>query len=400
MKIEQFRQELTTEQLNDRLSKVFGTSIDLDKFSTEQLTTAQSNVVGKIQSIEQTEAFDSLSHNEEYHKQKMFLDVINSAIEDRAVEGKLQNTILVHADEIVGDYFDMDKEALKMNKDAVIADMKKRQQSAQGDEADALHYAIQKIEHDFEDDGSQKENPYESNAFAQAVQKAKAAGMKKGDKFKVGDQEYTLEDMETLVGEMKKKRMKKMESEKAKPDYIDLDKDGNKTEPMKKAAKDKEKKKVKEGAEEEAQLVMAAKDMVDKVTGWMEDTASMQSETILELGDAIRDEEGSEKSESFINAVKPALESLYTSLEATREALTGGVAVLTGENAPDTMGADAEEPAMEPTTDADADMPDQSDDFAASEPASGGEEPADREKREHIIRLSRRLAETLSKKKA
>ena len=400
MKIEQFRQELTTEQLNDRLSKVFGTSIDLDKFSTEQLTTAQSNVVGKIQSIEQTEAFDSLSHNEEYHKQKMFLDVINSALEDRAVEGKLQNTILVHADEIVGDYFDMDKEALKMNKDAVIADMKKRQQSAQGDEADALHYAIQKVEHDFEDDGTQKENPYESNAFAQAVQKAKAAGMKKGDKFKVGDQEYTLEDMETLVGEMKKKRMKKMESEKAKPDYIELDKDGNKTEPMKKAAKDKEKKKVKEGAEEEAQLVMAAKDMVDKVTGWMEDTASMQSETILELGDAIRDEEGSEKSESFINAVKPALESLYTSLEATREALTGGVAVLTGENAPDTMGADAEEPAMEPTTDADADMPDQSDDFAASEPASGGEEPADRQKREHIIRLSRRLAETLSKKKA
>ena len=399
MKIEQFRQELTTEQLNDRLSKVFGTSIDLDKFSTEQLTTAQSNVVGKIQSIEQTEAFDSLSHNEEYHKQKMFLDVINSALEDRAVEGKLQNTILVHADEIVGDYFDMDKEALKMNKDAVIADMKKRQQSAKGDEADALHYAIQKVEHDFEDDGTQKENPYESNAFAQAVQKAKAAGMKKGDKFKVDGKEYTLQDCENLIDEMKKKKMKKM-SEKAKPDYIDLDKDGNKTEPMKKAAKDKEKKKVKEGAEEEAQLVMAAKDMVDKVTGWMEDTASMQTETILELGDAIRDEEGSEKSESFINAVKPALESLYTSLEATREALTGGVAVLTGENAPDTMGADAEEPAMEPTTDADADMPDQSDDFAASEPASGGEEPADREKREHIIRLSRRLAETLSKKKA
>ena len=174
---------------------------------------------------------------------------------------------------------------------------------------------------------------------------------------------------------------------------------------MKKAAKDKEeKKKVKEGAEEEASLVMAAKDMVDKVTGWMEDTASMQTETILELGDAIRDEEGAEKSESFINAVKPALESLYTSLEATREALTGGVAVLTGEGAPtDTMGADAEEPAMEPTDDADTDMPDQSDDFAASEPATGGEEPADREKRESFIRLSRRLAETLStqsKKKA
>ena len=404
MKIEQFRQELTTEQLNDRLSKVFGTSIDLDKFSTEQLQTAQSNVVGKIANIEQSEPFDGLSHNEDYHKQKMFLDVITSALQDRqiAIEGYYKKVDLA-ADEMLGDYVDPEKEALKMNKDAVAADIKSR---ADKEDSEVIKRALEKLELEFEDDGTMKEpeyepdGPMEGNAFAQAVQKAKAAGMKKGDKFKVDGKEYTLQDCENLIDEMKKKKMKKMD-EKSKPDYIDLDKDGNKTEPMKKAAKDKEeKKKVKEGAEEEAQLVMAAKDMVDKVTGWMEDTASMQSETILELGDAIRDEEGSEKSESFINAVKPALESLYTSLEATREALTGGVAVLTGENAPDTMGADAEEPAMEPTTDADADMPDQSDDFSASEPASGGEEPADREKREHIIRLSRRLAETLSKKKA
>jgi hypothetical protein len=234
----------------------------------------------------------------------------------------------------------------------------------------------------------------EGNAFAQAVQKAKAAGMKKGDKFKVGDEEFTLQDAEDLL--------QKTMNEKAKPDYIDIDKDGNKTEPMKKAVQDKKKKAVKEGAEESAQLVMAAKDMVDKITGWMEDTASMQTESMLELADAIRDEMGAEQSEAFTNSVKPSLESLYTSLEATREALTGGVAVLTGEQAPDTIGADsdAEEPAMEPSTDddADMDMPDQADDFAASEPASGGDEPADRGKRESIIRLSRRLAETLSTK--
>ena len=34
----------------------------------------------------------------------------------------------------------------------------------------------------------------EGNAFAQAVQKAKASGMKTGDKFKVGDEEHTLRD--------------------------------------------------------------------------------------------------------------------------------------------------------------------------------------------------------------
>ena len=400
MKIEQFRHQTTTEQLNDRLAKVFGSAIKLDQFTDEQLKSAQQTVVHKIANIEQNESFDGLSHNEDYHKQKMFLDVIDSAINDRTVEAKLQNDILVQADELVGDYFDQDKEALKMNKSAVIADMKKRQQTAKGDEASAIHYAIQKVEHDFEDDGSMKDNPYEGNEFALAVNKAKAAGMKKGDKFKIGDKEYTLKDCEDMLETMKKKKMKE-----AKPDFLDMDKDGDKKEPMKKAIKDKEKKKIKEGAEENAQLVMASKDMVDKVTGWMEDTASMQTETMLELADAVRDEMGVEKSEQFVNTVKPSLESLYTSLEATREALTGGVAVLTGEQAPDTIGADAEEPAMEPSTDddADTDMPDVADDFAASEPASGGEEPADRGKRESFIRLSRRLAETLStrsKKKA
>ena len=41
---------------------------------------------------------------------------------------------------------------------------------------------------------------FEGNQFAQAVQKAKAAGMKAGDKFKVGDKEYTLKDAIELAG--------------------------------------------------------------------------------------------------------------------------------------------------------------------------------------------------------
>ena len=162
-----------------------------------------------------------------------------------------------------------------------------------------------------------------------------------------------------------------------------------------------------EGAEEQSALVMAAKDMVDRVTGWMEDTAEMQTESMLELGDKIRDEMGSEQSEQFINTVKPALENLYTVFETTREALSGGVAIVTGEGAPETMGTDTEAPAedpeaeMEPTVDADAGAEEPvADEFGASEPATGGEEVADREKRESIER-SRRLGQVLtdSKKK-
>ena len=145
-----------------------------------------------------------------------------------------------------------------------------------------------------------------------------------------------------------------------------------------------------EGEEDKAELVMAAKDMVDRVTGWMEDTAEMQTESMLELADAIRDEMGSEAAETFTNTVKPALESMYAAMEATRGTLTQGVGMLTGEAEPmDTMGA--EEPAMEPTVDGemDAELPAEEpaeDDFGAADAAAGGEEEAGREKRESVER--------------
>ena len=153
---------------------------------------------------------------------------------------------------------------------------------------------------------------------------------------------------------------------------------------------------VTEGAEDAAELVMAAKDMVDRVTGWMEDTAEMQTESMLELADAIRDEMGSEQSEAFVTAVKPALEAMYGVMETTRVALTTGVGMLTGEEqAPEAMGDEvpAEDPEMEPTDDMDAELPDdaEDDDFAAADAAAGGEEPMGREKRESVQRSKKKL---------
>ena len=215
--------------------------------------------------------------------------------------------------------------------------------------------------------------------------------------------------------------------EAGKPDFLDLDKDGDKEEPMKKAAKDAGKGKgskpkkgkvppqfqkesvVKEGAEDSAELVMAAKDMVDRVTGWMEDTAEMQTESMLELADAIRDEMGSEASEAFVNTVKPGLEAMYTAMESTRQSLTAGVGQLTGEGEPmDAMGGDDMDMDMdmEPTTDMDADAgmddidmaaaDDEGDDFGADAAAAGGEEEAGRAKRESVQR-SRKLGKILAK---
>ena len=156
-----------------------------------------------------------------------------------------------------------------------------------------------------------------------------------------------------------------------------------------------------EGEEDKAELVMAAKDMVDRVTGWMEDTAEMQTESMLELADAIRDEMGSEQSESFVNTVKPALEQMYEVMETTRVALTNGVGQLTGEGgAEEPMGDEMGDMGdMEPTDDMDMDAEapaddmdmDMGDDFGADDAAAGGEEEAGREKRESVERSKKKL---------
>lgn len=291
MQIRDINKPINSKTLNETLARKFGTRLDVDSFTLEQLQDARNKIRTKLSQIETNESFGGLPKNETYSKNKLFLDILNAAISERA---------------------DVD--------------------------------------------------------------------------------------------------------EAAKPDYIDLDGDGDKKEPMKKAAKDKKMKGlnhknesiVREGAEDKAELVMASKDMVDRLTGWMEDTAEMQSESMLELADAIRDELGQQQSDTFVNTVKPALEQLYAAMETTRVSLTQGVAQLTGEGGEPAvdMGeptgdippeVEPEEPAMEPTVD---------DEFGAAAPATGGTDEAGRARRESIyykkkamLEASRRLGTILSKKK-
>ena len=389
MKLDQLNAQITAEKVNEKFAQIFGEKVSLHSFTTEQLSSTRDKVLNKINQIQNAISFDKLNDSEDYHKQRMLLDLLDRAIEERRTnEGGAEHDLVLGDIEQIITNASSDKEAeadLKKLHDEQTDSMAKRNVEDAINDLDKK--GLNGMKHQLAmQDGA---GPMEGNAFAQAVAKAKAAGMKPGDKFKVGDKDFTLKDAEDLLA--------KIMNEKAKPDFLDMDKDGDKKEPMKKAMQDKKKKEVKEGAEDQAQLVMASKDMVDKITGWMEDTASMMSEGLLELTDAIRDELGSDTSEAYENQIKPALESLYSTLETTRESLTGGVAIVTGEQAPTKMGAEPEVPAEEPTSD--DDMPDQADDFAASEPATGGEEPADRGKRESIARLSRRLAEVLSSSK-
>ena len=138
-----------------------------------------------------------------------------------------------------------------------------------------------------------------------------------------------------------------------------------------------------EGVEEQSELILAAKDMMDKVTGYLEDLASMKTEGMLELADRIRDEMGAEKADAFMQKIQPAIEQAEATLTTTRQELDNGVRILTGEEmASEPMGADD---TMNMDTDLDSldsEGDEEADEFGASDAEAGGTEPEGREQRE------------------
>jgi outer membrane protein OmpA-like peptidoglycan-associated protein len=292
MNLREFTKPVTVKSLNDNLATMFGKNIDTQKFTLEQLQDTRNKLRTTLSQIETNESFDNVHTNESYQKNKMFLDVLNQAIEERN---------------------------------------------------------IQEAEKKPDDDGDGVPNW--------------------ADKQQGPDPQPKPKGTKNMPPQLRKHAEKKSQEN---------------------SSISREQKPIVEGEEDKAELVMAAKDMVDRITAWMEDTAEMQTESMLELGDAIRDEMGQEQSQTFIDSVKPALEALYQSLETTRGTLTQGVTMLTGEEMPPTPMGDEEpgmeepgmeEPGMEPTVDDESAF---SDDFAASEPAVGGAEESGRMKRESI----------------
>ena len=157
----------------------------------------------------------------------------------------------------------------------------------------------------------------------------------------------------------------------------------------------------KEGVEEQSELILAAKDMMDKVTGYLEDLASMKTEGMLELADRIRDEMGADKADAFMQKIQPAIEQAETTLTTTRQELDNGVRILTGEEvasepmgADDTMDMDTDLDSLDSDTDA------ETDEFGASDAEAGGTEPEGREQREskEVFETSNRLYSKLAGK--
>jgi len=153
-----------------------------------------------------------------------------------------------------------------------------------------------------------------------------------------------------------------------------------------------------EGEVQQASAIVTAKTMVDRVSRWIEELSSMENDTLLQLGDSIRDEMGQEQAKAFISSVAPAIQQALENLKSTRETMATGVRQLTGEEQgaemlgsdPAAMGGDEMGPAEPDAMNMDGDIGDMGgeDEFAAAEPAAGGLGDAGREQRESINRSS------------
>jgi len=156
---------------------------------------------------------------------------------------------------------------------------------------------------------------------------------------------------------------------------------------------------LREGEVQQASAIVTAKTMVDRVSRWIEELSSMENDTLLQLGDSIRDEMGQEQAKGFISSVAPAIQQALENLKSTRETMATGVRQLTGEEQGAEMlgaepgmdmGDDEMGPAEPDAMNAGGEELGGDDEFAAAEPAAGMGD-AGREQRESIDRSSNLL---------
>ncbi len=524
MKTTDFTKPASSHTLNENLYKKFGVKVDLNRYTREELEDARNKIRTELHQLEAKSNFNDLLTNETYQKNKQLVGLLNTRIKEM-----LGESIAIMERKLSG--------AEKKKKEEIVKAIKRDNPEKRTGKGKSSAYAIATAQ---AKKVAESENT-EGNAFGNAVRKAKADGIQKGEKVKVGGKEYPVKEgdkqtmsraakghekygkagMQALAkagkdgkdldpirkkydkydeaveegfptvadakaraekekttgkfdkkvtgtgtvytrksstftdggddSDVKKAKKNAKVKEGSKPDFLDLDKDGNKKEPMKKAAGEKKvkeafkdpdqkkldknnngkldkqdfemlrkgkkepmkesqhKKNVKvvnesirrllaEDEEGKAKAITAGTDMVNDFTSWMTRVGQYQTKSMIELADAIRANFGQEQAETFKQAVAPALETALNTLTQAREQLSNAVAVLAGESSPmDAMGGDMMPPeaGMDSMNAGNEEIP-AGDEFGAADAAAGGAEMSGREMRESRKLFAAKLNEAHS----
>ena len=176
MRTSDLNQPLTANALNESLFKQYNVKINFDKYTREQLEDARNKYRSNVFQTEAGANFNDLLKNENYQKDKFILNVLNTKIKEMLGES------IVLAEKAVS----------------------KAQQQAAG--------------------------------IALAAKKSGKKPAGKGASAEMS--KMSTKELEKFAG-TKHKGLPKKVKEGAKPDFLDMDKDGDKKEPMKKAVADK-----------------------------------------------------------------------------------------------------------------------------------------------------------------
>ena len=376
-----FKNTRSAKKINESLEKTFGKKLNLESFNLEQLQDARNKLRTQIHDARSQSGFNENIENEALTQAQWMLDAINAEIAEReefvvdagpaeVVEDD-DPRIDQMSDEELADYIGADADWVSENREQaeeVAADMNSDYEDGETDDNYAMASAGFGSDEDYGHYESIEEKAPPGAKAERMVKHIKKGYAKDG---KLTDKEKSI----AYATAWKQHNKEKNESTESGEDMTKLN----------------------EGEIQQASAIVTAKTMVDRVGRWIEELSGMENDTLLQLGDSIRDEMGSEQAKNFISAVAPAIQAALENLKQTRETLATGVRTLTGEeqgaemlgsepeggeeelgaSEPDEMNMPAEEPAA--------------DEFAAAEPAAGGLGDAGREQRESIDYQNRLL---------
>ena len=356
-------------KLNESFEKTFGQKLKLESFTVAQLEDARNRIRTQLSQVRSTGGFNETIENEAYSKAQWMLDSINAELSERFEETAIHPVEVQEGDDAeaelrrivsAGD-FDGLYELMSSNSPAgkIVQDMYDdvsidNRLHPDDNFEEILDIVMDRLEQDyggegeeeFDDEGGETDDSY---ALASAGHGS--------------DEDYGSYESQTQGNDMTR---------------------------------------IRESAADKAGAVVVAKDMTDKVGRWIEELSGMENDTLLSLGDTIRDEMGQVQAKAYLEAVAPAIQQALMNLKQTREVLASGMRSLTGEEqSAEIIGSEpeaggeampAEPDAMNPEAPAgdeefggfDTEAP--ADEFAAAEPAAGGAEEAGRMKRESIER--------------
>ena len=129
---------------------------------------------------------------------------------------------------------------------------------------------------------------------------------------------------------------------------------------------------------DQAEVLLAAQELVDELQGMVEDVAEMQVQKLMPIVDAMKEQVGFDIAEQYNSAADGALGTLLDAMKSAKEAVENATLAARGEPvntpAPTDMGMDAEAP-----MDAEANMDMPEDEFGGDDAEAGEDNPVGRE---------------------